>query len=103
MTSASKPPGTASIDATTGVPTKRSLLALASTTATMVMPCSSAQIVAISAKSDTPISAMRFQPRAWAALSTDEQSSRARRKNENELDRYSTVSRDFSAKPCGVR
>src|SRR5262249_30055214 len=100
---ASKPPGTVSIDETTGVPTKRLLVVLASTTATIVMPCSSAQIIATSARSDTPTSAMRVQPRAWAALRTDAQSSRARRENENEVDRYSTVSRDFSAKPCGVK
>src|SRR5208282_4275955 len=88
-TNASNPPGTAASDGTTGVPTKRSLLHLASTTATMAMPCSSAQIVAISARSETPISATRFHPRACAAVSTDEQSARARRKNENDEDRYS--------------
>jgi peptidoglycan/LPS O-acetylase OafA/YrhL len=45
---------------------RRPLFSLSSepATATTVMPCSSAQIVAISAKSDTPISATRFQPRA---------------------------------------
>src|SRR5918993_2409028 len=69
-------------EACTGNVTKRDRVECASTTAMIWMPRSSAQMVAISARSETPAKAMCFQPRASADASTSEQSARARRKNE---------------------
>ena len=49
-------------------------------------------------KNDKPV-----KLRGRALRNSSEQSLLAWRKKPNETDRYSTVSRDFSAKPCGVR
>ena len=89
--------------AATGAPANRGVDAAGSITATIVMPLSSAQIMAISARSDTPRSAIRVKPRSRAAANAAVQSVLARRNSESEYDMYSTVSRDFSAKPLGVR
>jgi len=76
---------------------------LASTIATISTPLSNAQMRAISARSDAPTTATRWNPQLRAKAKISAHSARACRKNENEKPRYSTVSRDFSAKPWGVR
>ena len=66
-TTASNGSPTASHDATSGAPTKRRSDASGSTTAMMVIPASSAQMAAISARSDLPANATRVRPRPCAA------------------------------------
>src|SRR5262249_25278938 len=82
-TTASTVPTIASNERTTGAPTKLATDALASTTATTVAPLSTAQITAISARSEMPASAIRLQPFSSAAARVFAQSARAWRKNEN--------------------
>src|SRR5712671_3754892 len=71
---ASTEPSTSSKAFATGTPTKRGRSDSGSTTPAMVMPVSSAQIAAISARSETPRIAMRENPRARAVSSAMVQS-----------------------------
>ena len=52
---------------------------------------------------ERPAKTTRDTPERRAAANSSAQSVLAWRKNSNEYDRYSTVRRDFSAKPCGVK
>src|SRR5579884_3297423 len=90
-------------DGTTGTPIKCERLDLSSTTPATSTPVSSAQIIAISARSDIPPSASREKPRSAATPNNALHSALAWRKKLKETDKYSSVSRDFSAKPTGVR
>src|SRR5262249_33722839 len=83
-TPASAAPAIASNERTTGAPTNVAAADFASTTATIVIPLSTAQITAISARSETPASATRLQPFSSATARVLAQSARACRKNEND-------------------
>src|SRR5215813_12211913 len=100
---ASQFPAISSNDVKTGRSRKSSKPDCGSTTPAISAPLWRAQMMAISATSETPASANWPKPELRADCSTAAHSDLARRKKEKEYDKYSTVSRDFSEKPRGVR